>query len=239
MEASVSQDGAETTAAPEAPTGGQEAPTQQVAQLPPEVMQRLDEIGGFREELQPLLQNFQQQQQQEPEGQQGYEDFVDPETGYVLDPQGLQQYVDQQAEAKAQELMGPLRSRLDQHDQHFTQEAFADLTHQYPQLQDETFQASFVPRVEQAAGQIAQSMGLGPEAAQRLALNPQFVAQQYLAGLAREQAQQGVPAGDQGVHIEGGTGAPGQPERDAKQDWLDMAQRGNGGSPWGRDPGQL
>jgi hypothetical protein len=58
----------------------------------------------------------------------------------------------------------------------------------------------------------------------------------YLAGKAMEQAQQGVPAGDQGVHLEGGSGNPGQPQTDATQDrWNKWATQGQSDGPWGRD----
>lgn len=240
MEASVSQDGTQTTPAEATPPeGGQE--TQQFAQLPPEITQRLDEVAGLRDELQPLLQNMQQQQQpQEPEG--SYGDYLD-EQGMLLDPEGFQQYTAQEIqrgiEQGLQAQMGPLQQRLEAQEAWRTQEQFEDLKAQFPQIADPEYQQKLVPQVEAAAAQFAQAMGLGQEYAQMLAVNPHFVAREYLAGLAREQAQQPAAAGDQGVHLEGGTGNPGQPERDAKQEWLGGNQLGAQSTPFGRSLDQF
>jgi hypothetical protein len=63
----------------------------------------------------------------------------------------------------------------------------------------------------------------------------------YLAGKAMEQAQQGVPAGDQGVHLEGGSGNPGQPQVDATQErFKQWAPAGRRQRPvWGKNLDQL
>jgi hypothetical protein len=216
---------------------GQEATP--AAGVPPEVAQRLDEISGRFDQFEPLLQQaLTPQEQGEEEQGLGYEDvfqqYGDDQQG--IDPDALQQYIDQQAQEQARQLLQPFQERMDQMEQRSLQEDFGAAMEAYPQLADPEFQQQFIPQVEQAAAQIAQ--GLGPEAAQKLALNPHFVVQQYLAGVARQQAQPGVPGGDQQVPIEGGSGTPGQPEADPKQEWLGMARQG-GNSPFGRDPSQF
>jgi hypothetical protein len=238
MEAQASQDGAPQEAG--AATPQTETQTPQV-QVPPELMERFDEVAGFQQEMRPLLEQWQQQQQQQgqPEEEGGsYDEFVDPETGYILDPEALQKWNQDQINAGIQEGVSPLQQQLEQINQRFVQEEFADLQDQYPQLADSEFQRTFIPRVEQEAGQLARDLGMGPDYAQKLALNPRFVRAQYLAGMASEQAQQGVPAGDRGVHLEGGTGNPGQPEADGKQEWLAMSRGGRQG-PFGVPIDQL
>lgn len=215
------------------------------AGVPAEVTDRLNELSGKFDSFEPVLGQIQQAlqpQEEEPE-QHGVGEYIDPETGYVLDPealdQSLTQRIQQEAQRLAQEQVTPLQQQLSQISQQLVQENFDALMDQYPQIGDPKFQAEFIPHVEHQALQYTQALGLPPEQAQKLALNPDFVEQQYLARQASHQAQQQAAAGGQEVPLEGGSGSPGQPEVDPTQErFKGYAQQGAQGL-WGKTPDQL
>lgn len=235
MEASVSTDGATQDAgAEQGQEQTQEAPQQQV---PTEVMERLDELSGKFDNLEPLLPVLQEalQQPQEEEGEPGYGQYFDDETG-EFDPQAFDQQVEQRAKQIAQDQMGPLQQQLQQVQDRMLEDEFAALADDYPQLTEQTFMQQFVPELKQNADQLARELGLPQEMADQLVRNPNFIEREYLARQAMAQAQQGAPAGDQGVHLEGGSGNPGQPQKDDTLDrWDRDIQQNLGSGPWGRN----
>jgi hypothetical protein len=228
--ATEGQQGEETQAAPEAPAG-----------VPSEVTERLNELSGRFDSFEPVLGQIQQAltpQEQEAE-QHGAQEYIDPETGYVLDPDGfdtsITERIQRQAQQIAQEQLGPIQQEVSRLREERTQESFADLMDEYPQLGDQEFQKTFIPHVEQAALAMAQALGHGPEAAQKLAMNPDFVETQYLARQASQQAQQQAAAGGQEVPLEGGSGQPGQPQVNETQErFKQWAQEGAGGGVFGK-----
>lgn len=209
------QDAAETQEAPQ-------------AQVPPEVMQRLDELNGRFGQLEPVLQQFAQQQQPQEETQEtpGWDDYVDPDTGYVIDPNGLEQSIQQRIQQGIEQAQGPLAQQMQQMQQFLQDQELDGLMEDYPELQDQ----GKAQALAQRANEYAASRGIP-----QLATDPEFVEMVYLAGKAMEQAQQGVPAGDQGVHLEGGSGNPGEPQVNATQEAFgQLAQQGAGGGVWGK-----
>jgi hypothetical protein len=214
--------------------GGQPAEgTQQEAGVPAEITQQLDQLNQRFGEVQPVLDWVQQQQaaadQPEEQPEPGFEDYM-PEDGY-LDPSQLQQAIRAEAEKIASERFGPVQQEVQQIRQQLQDEQLDGLMDQYPELQD-----------PQKAQQLAQQVHSFAQSRSdpSLATDPEVVAMIYLAGKAMEQAQQGVPAGDQGVHLEGGSAQPGQPQVDATQErFKQWAQQGAGGGVWGKNLDQL
>jgi hypothetical protein len=220
MEASVSTDG-DTQAADAGTEAQQEAPQ---AQVPSEVMERLDELNGRFGQLEPLLQGLGQQEEPEQE-QPGFDEHFD-ENGMVLDPDGLQSYIQQQIQQGVQSQMEQTTQGLQQVQQFLQDQELDGLADDYPELQ----QPEVATKLAQEANAWAQSRNMP-----QLATDPEFVEMVYLAGKAMEQAQQGVPAGDQGVHLEGGSGNPGQPTVDATQErFQKWAAQGSSGGFWDR-----
>jgi hypothetical protein len=223
MEASVSTDG-DTQAADAGTETQQEAPQ---AQVSPDIVERLNELTGFREDLQPVLQFVEQQQHQgQPDEEQpGFDEHFD-ENGMVLDPDGLQSYIQQQIQQGVQSQMEQTTQGLQQVQQFLQDQELDGLADDYPELQ----QPEVATKLAQEANAWAQSRNMP-----QLATDPEFVEMVYLAGKAMEQAQQGVPAGDQGVHLEGGSGNPGQPTVDATQErFQKWAAQGSSGGFWDR-----
>jgi hypothetical protein len=164
----------------------------------------------------PLLEALQAPPEGEEEQDPGFEQYYDDETG-EFDPQAFDQTVEQRARQIAAEETGPLAQQLQQLQEYLQQEELEALGDDYPQLRDPEYMKEFGPALQQetqALGQeVAQSLGMPPQAAQAIAdalgRNANFIESQHLARLAGQQAQQGAPAGDQGVHLEGGSGNPG------------------------------
>lgn len=232
--------------ASEQATEGQQEVTEapQDAGVPTEVSDRLNELSGRFDQFEPVLGQmgeYLQSQQQEPEQQEpGLDGVVDPETGYVLDPQGLQEYLQSEASRIAQEQFGPLAQQVRHIEQTLQDESIDALQDEFPQLADQKFvQQEFGPELVAAANELGQAMGLNEQQTEALRLNPSFIRNQYLARSAGQQAQQQAVAGGQETVIEGGSGNPGQPEVNETQErFRGYAQTGAQGL-WGRPPDQL
>lgn len=226
--------------------GGEQTQDQGQSQgVPAEVTEQLNALNDRFGQIEPVLAQFAQAQQQPEEQQQepGFEDYYG-EDGY-MDPAQLQQAIQSEAQRIAQEQTGPLAQQLQQIQQTMQDEAIDGLMDEFPELQDQQKAQQFAGQVQQAASSYANQLAggdpqLGQQIYGRLIGSPDFVAQTYLAGKAMEQAQQGVPAGDQGVHLEGGSAQPGEPQVDQTQErFRQWASQGAGGGVWGKSLDQL
>lgn len=230
-------------------TEGQETTTEQAApetaSVPPEVSERLNELSGRFDQFEPVLgqmgQYLQSQQEQPQEEQPGFDEFVDPETGYVLNPEGLQQYIAQESARIAQEQYGPLQQQVQHIERALQDESIDALQDEFPQLADQAFVSQqFGPELVAAANEIGSQLGLNEQQTEALRLSPSFIRQQYLARSAGQQAQQQAVAGGQETVIEGGSGNPGQPEVNETQErFRNWAQQGAQGGVWGQRLDQL
>lgn len=220
MEAQEGTDAPTTTEAQEAPQ----------PQVPQELTERLDELSGRWDQLEPLLQGLQPQQQEEQQQQPGIDEYLD-ENGLAIDPDGLQGFIASEAQRIATEQVGPLQQQMQSMQDAIVDQDIDALAEDYPELQDEGTAKNLAQRAQQFAAQNQMP---------QLARNAEFLEMLYLAGRAMQQAQQEVPAGGQDVHLEGGSGTPGQPEVNATQERFDrLARQGSAGGPWGRPIGEL
>jgi hypothetical protein len=203
---------------------GQEQETAQAPAVPPEVAQRLDELSGRFDQFEPVLGTISEalnQPEQEQEGEQDYSEYFDDDGG--MTPEQLEQFVQQRAEQIATQKYGPLEQRLNGMESFLQRESFEALKEQYPELQD--------PKVDAEVGQQVQAFA----SRYGVPVDVDLIETFYLAGKARQQAQQGVPAGGQEVALEGGSAAPGQPEvNPMKERFMQAAQQGASGGVFGK-----
>lgn len=191
------------------------------------VMQRLDQLNGRFDNIEPLLQGGEEEYEAD-EGEEGDEDFDFPgafnelagEDG-VVDPEDLQGLISQAAEQIAEKKLSERDARLSTVEQYLQAQELNALTEKYPELQDDE-QATALSQKVRA---FAEARGI-PE----LAGDPEFVEFMYLAESARRSAAQQTPAGTQtGPFMEGGSGAsPGEPQEDPAQAILKAGGGGGG-----------
>lgn len=146
----------------------------------------------------------------QPQGPQ----FYDPQTGLV-DPQALNQHIEQMVQAGIQQGIQPATQQLTEIQQGLQDQKLDALAQKYPEMADEEFLQDFAPRLQAAA------QGYGnPE----LAFNDNFAEMVYLAGKAgsqQDQSAEGVPGGNGQAHVEGASSAQQQQsgEFDGDQWW--------------------
>jgi hypothetical protein len=211
--------------AQEAQQGQQEGQEQQ----PNAVEQRLDDLAGRFDSFQPVLNDLaealQQGQGQEDYGQQepGYQQgqprpqfdpftgqplqpqaqepqFYDPQTGLV-DPQALNQHIEQMVQSGIQQGIQPANQQLTEIREQMQDQALDSLAEQYTEMGDPEFLKDFAPRLQAAAA------GFGnPEKA----FDRDFAEMVYLAGKAgsaSDESAEGVPGGNGQAHVEGASSA--------------------------------
>lgn len=219
----------------------QQGTDQQSPQVPEEITSRLDELAQFRDNVEPLLQQLQQQPQDEYDYEPGFGEeqalYYDPQTGQPVYPEEQEQQ-DPQVQALQQQLQ-EMQKQTQQLSQRFQAEEQEGLFEQYPQI-GEWLNGPSTPdaqKFKQDVVQLADRLTGGDrQQADRLLNSTDFLENAYLARQAREQASQGVPGGDQqGVVLEGGSATPGQPQSDPTLDRFDQyANEGASSGPWGR-----
>lgn len=193
------------------------------------VLDRMNEVGGQVEQMQPILQQLAQAQQGEGEEDQGsFEDrlaeFADDQ-GEVT-PENLEKFLGSEIQRGIQEgiqqHVAPLQQQLGEVSQFLRAEQLDGLMEQYPALQDEATQDKFVNEVKGYAEHFNR-----PD----LAGDADFAELVYLAGWAGERAAQEGPGAEQGVQIEGSSTAGGQADVDPGEA---IMRAGGSDSIWGR-----
>lgn len=200
-----------TDVTPDAQAGpadaSQEAPETQAPDITQQLSERFDQLSGQMDQLTQGWQQFQEaayepeqdqyaqqfDQQQDPYGQQPQMDLSDPNQ--------LAQFIDQRAQAIADQRTGPIQQQI-------TTQQLQALAGKYEVLQD----PEGLKAIDQVTGRIAQQFG-NPN----LATDPYIVELAVKAHLSDQFASKQQPIGDvqgQQAHLEGSGASQQQPEQD-------------------------
>jgi hypothetical protein len=197
-------------AAPETPaTGTTEAPETQAPDITQQLSERFDQLSGQMEQLTQGWNQFQEaayEPEQDPYSQDPYAQQQDPYQQQqpqvdLSDPQQLAQFIDQRAQAIADQRTGPIQQQI-------TAQQLQQLASKYEVLQD----PEGLKAIDGVTGRIAQQFG-NPQ----LATDPFIVELAVKAHLSDKFASQQQPIGDvqgQQAHLEGAGATPQQPADD-------------------------
>lgn len=213
-------------AAPE--TQGAEAPETQGPDITQQLSERFDALSGQMEQLTQGWQQFQESAyepeqydqygnptQQDPYGQQ--QEQFQPD---LSDPNQLAQFIDQRAQAIADQRTGPIQQQI-------TAQQLQALAGKYEVLQD----PEGLKAIDAVTGRIAQQFG-NPQ----LATDPFIVEMAVKAHLSDQFASQQQPISQvqgQQAHLEGSGATPQQPEQDPMDTYFPADQQRRPDSPFG------